>query len=102
MRDDKLKPRLVREQIKDSIVTYGNGYSLFDNTIAYKNYSFNIELVHRRYSGNAKAIIKGIGIVICVYVSPETDQFWLINHRLFVLYLKRLWAWIRYQVKLAF
>ena len=41
------------------------------------------ELVRRQYSGNAKAIIRGIGIVTCVYVNPETNQFWLINYRLF-------------------
>lgn len=80
---DKLKPRLVWEQVKDSIVTSPNGYLLFDDTVADKNYSFSIELVRRQYSGNAKAIIKGIGIVTCVYVNPETNQFWLLNYRLF-------------------
>lgn len=85
LRDDKLKPRLVWEQVKDSIVLSPNGYLLFDDTVADKNYSFNIELVRRakRYSGNAHQIIKGIGIVTCVYVNPETNQFWLINYRLF-------------------
>ena len=83
LRDDKLKPRLVWEQVKDSVVVSENGYLLFDDTVADKNYSFNIELVRRQYSGNAKAIIKGIGIVTCVYVNPDTNQFWLINYRLF-------------------
>jgi len=80
---DKLKPRLVWEQVKDSIVFSPNGYLLFDDTVADKNYSFNIELVRRQYSGNKQAIIKGIGIVTCVYVNPETNQFWLVNYRLF-------------------
>ena len=40
-------------------------------------------LVRRQYSGNAHAIIKGIGLVNCVYVNPETDQFWLLDYRLF-------------------
>ncbi len=83
LRDDRLKPRLVWEQVKDSIVFSENGYLLFDDTVADKNYSFNIELVRQQYSGNAKAIIRGIGIVTCVYVNPETNQFWLINYRLF-------------------
>ncbi len=47
------------------------------------NYSFAIELVRRQYSGNTKSIIKGIGIVTCVYVNPETDQFWIIDYRIF-------------------
>lgn len=80
---DKLKPRLVWEQVKDSIVTSPSGYLLFDDTVADKNYSHSIELVRRQYSGNAKTVIKGIGIVTCVYVNPETNQFWLINYRLF-------------------
>ena len=51
--------------------------------MADKNYSFAIALARRQYSGNAKAVIKGIGIVTCVYVNPDTNQFWLINYRLF-------------------
>src|SRR5215213_1539689 len=83
LRDDKLKPRLMWEQVKDSLVTSSIGYLLFDDTVADKNYSFAIELVRRQYSGNAHAVIKGIGIVTCLYVNPETNQFWLINYRLF-------------------
>jgi ribosome modulation factor len=72
----------VGEQVTDSIVFSENGYLLFDDTVADKNYSFAIELVRRQYSGNAKAIIKGIGIVTCVYVNPDTNQFWLAGYRL--------------------
>ena len=58
---DKLTPRLLWEQVKGSIVTSPNGYLLFDDTVADKNYSFSIELVRRQYSSNTKSIIKGIG-----------------------------------------
>ena len=80
---DKLTPRLVWAQVIDSIVTSPDGYLLFDDAVADKNYSFAIELVRRQYSGNAHAIIKGIGIVTCVYVNPETAQFWIIDYRIF-------------------
>ncbi len=83
LRGDKLTPRLLWEQVKNSIVTSPNGYLLFDDTVADKNYSFAIELVRRQYSGNAHGIIKGIGIVTCVYVNPETEQFWIIDYRIF-------------------
>lgn len=83
LRQEKLKPRLVWEQVKDSIELSENGYVLFDDTIADKNYSFAIELVRRQYSGNTKSIIKGIGIVTCVYVNAQTNQFWLIDYRIF-------------------
>jgi hypothetical protein len=39
--------------------------------------------VRRQYSGNAKAVIKGIGVVPCVSVHPDLDQFWLIDSRLY-------------------
>jgi len=48
-----------------------------------KNYSHQIELVRRQWSGNAQAVIKGIGVVNCVYVNPETDQFWIIDYRVY-------------------
>ena len=83
LRDDKLKPPLVWEQVKDAIVWSASGYLLFDDPVADKNYSHSMDLVRRQYSGNAHAVIKGSGIVTCVYVNPETNQFWLINDRLF-------------------
>lgn len=72
---DKLTPRLLWAQVKSSIVTSPHGYLLFDDTVADKNYSFAIELVRRQYSGNAHAIIKGIGIVTCVYVNLNLPPY---------------------------
>lgn len=83
LRNEKLKPRVIWEQVRDSIVFSENGYLLFDDTVADKNYSFAIELVRRQYSGNTKSVIRGIGIVTCLYVNPELNQFWLINYRIF-------------------
>jgi hypothetical protein len=40
-------------------------------------------LVRRQYSGNAGGVIKGIGVVTCVYVNPHTDEFWLLDFRLY-------------------
>ncbi len=83
LRDDKLTPRLVWEQTTGQIIMSPNGYLIFDDTVADKNYSSAIELVRRQYSGNTKSVIRGIGIVTCLYVNPELDQFWLIDYRLF-------------------
>lgn len=41
------------------------------------------ELVRRQWSGNAKKIIKGIGIVTCVYVNPQLNRFWMIDYRIY-------------------
>lgn len=83
LRDDKLTPRLVWEQVTGSVITSPDGYLLFDDTVADKNYSREIEVVRRQYSGNAKAVIRGIGLVTCVYVNPETAQFWVVDYRIF-------------------
>jgi len=83
LRDDKLTPRMVWEQTKGHIVTSPNGHLIFDDTVADKNYSRAIELVRRQWSGNTHSVIRGIGIVTCIYVNPETEQFWLIDYRIF-------------------
>lgn len=57
------------------------GYLLFDDTVIDKRHSFSTELVRRQWSGNAKRVIKGSGVVTCVYVNPETAAFWLIDYR---------------------
>jgi len=56
---------------------------IFDDTVADKNYSRSIELVRRQWSGNTHSVIRGIGIVTCVYVNPELGKFWLIDYRIF-------------------
>lgn len=83
LRDDKLTPRLVWEQTTAQIIISPNGYLLFDDMVADKNHSRSIELVRRQWSGNTKSVIRGIGIVTCLYVNPDTLQCWLIDYRIF-------------------
>jgi len=80
---ERLTPRLVWENVQAEVVPTPKGYLLFDDTVLDKRYSTKIELVRRQYSGNAGGVIKGIGVVTCVYVNPATDQFWLIDFRLY-------------------
>jgi hypothetical protein len=83
LRGERITPRLVWENVADQVVTTAQGYVVFDDTVLDKNASIAIELVRRQYSGNAKAVIKGIGVVTCVYVNPSLDQFWLIDYRIY-------------------
>ena len=80
---DRITPRLVWDKVRDQVVPTPQGYVIFDDTGLDKNYSAMIELVRRQYSGNAKAVIKGIGVVTCVYVNPVIDQFWVIDYRIY-------------------
>ena len=83
LRGERITPRLIWENVRGQVVPTPRGYILFDDTVLDKNYSFAIELVRAQYSGNAKTVIKGIGVVTCVYVNPDTDQFWLIDYRIY-------------------
>jgi len=83
LRGEKITPRLIWDNVRSQLVLTERGYVIFDDTVLDKNYSHSIELVRRQYSGNAHGVIKGIGVVTCVYVNPATDQFWLIDYRIY-------------------
>jgi hypothetical protein len=83
LRQEKMTPRLLWDNVQGEIIYSPNGYVLFDDTIVDKNYSPCIELVRRQWSGNVKSVIKGIGVVTCVYVNPELDDFWAVDYRLY-------------------
>lgn len=80
---DEIRPRLVWENVKDQVIQTTYGFLVFDDTVIDKNFSKNIELVRSQYSGNAHKVIKGIGVVTCVYVNPKIDQFWIIDYRIY-------------------
>jgi len=80
---DEIRPRLVWENVKSEVRPTAAGFLVFDDTVIDKNFSHRIELVRRQYSGNAHGIIKGIGVVTCVYVNPQTNQFWIIDYRIY-------------------
>jgi hypothetical protein len=81
--DDEIRPRLVWENVASQVNPSAYGFFVFDDTVLAKSFSRQMELVRRQYSGNAHGIIKGIGVVTCVYVNPETDQFWIIDYRIY-------------------
>jgi hypothetical protein len=107
----KLSPSLVWEHSKKEIIISTKGYLLFDDTILDKSYSNNIEGVRNQYSGNAKEVIKGIGVVTCVYVNDEENKFCLIDYRIFnpdkdgltkIDHVKEMLDKAHYQKKLPF
>lgn len=83
LRDGLVSPALVWAQIKDTIAYSENGYLVFDDSVSDKRHSSAMELVRRQYSGNAHAVIKGIGVVNCVYVNPDSGEHWIIDWRVY-------------------
>jgi hypothetical protein len=80
---DEIRPRMVWENVKEQVTTTPYGFLVFDDTVIDKSFANQIELVRRQYSGNAHGVIKGIGVVTCVYVNPKIDQFWIIDYRIY-------------------
>ena len=83
LRGEKVTPRLLWENVKSLLSPTPKAYLLFDDTVLDKRYSTSIELTRRQYSGNEHRVIRGIGLVSCVYVNGETGQFWVIDYRLY-------------------
>lgn len=80
---ERITPRLVWDNVQDDLVVDEQGYLLFDDTVLDKNHSRKIEPVRRQYSGNEKRVIRGIGLVSCVYVNATLNRFWVIDYRLY-------------------
>jgi len=80
---ETLTPRLLWEQVKPLLVECLDAFLLFDDTVLDHRFGPKIEGVRRQWSGNEKRVIRGIGVVSCVYVNPTTGQFWVIDYRVF-------------------
>lgn len=83
LRTDKLTGRIIWEHVQGDIVFSSKGCLVFDDSILDKSHSHCIELVRLQYSGNAHGLIKGIGMVNCLYVNPDSGQYWVIDYRIY-------------------
>ena len=83
LKRDRVTPEQVWNASKDQIVLSRNGFIIFDDSVLDKNHSRKIGLVYKQYSGNEHRVIRGIGLINCVYVNPETGEFWLIDYRIY-------------------
>jgi hypothetical protein len=83
LQNDNVTPEIVWEQVKGVIEVDPDAFLVFDDSVLDKNYSHKIELVRLQYSGNAHGLIKGIGVVNCLYVNPRTKRYWIIDWRVY-------------------
>lgn len=81
--EDRVTPYTLWEMVQGQIVTSPLGFVIFDDMVLAKRHGPHMDLVRQQWSGNAKQVIRGIGVVTCVYVNPETHQFWIIDYRVF-------------------
>jgi hypothetical protein len=83
LREEKLTPRLLWEQVKPLLCSHPDAYLIFDDTVLDHRFGPSIEVVRRQWSGNEHRVIEGIGVVNCIYVHPESGEFWVIDYRIY-------------------
>lgn len=69
LKNEKLTPRQLWDNVKDLIARHEQAYLIFDDTVIDKQYAIEIEPSQRQYSGNAHGVIQGIGLVNCIYIN---------------------------------
>ena len=80
---EKFDHQYLWRNVQQEIVTNTEGYLIFDDTVINKEYGRKIELVRQQYSGNKHKVIRGIGVVNCIYFHPKIEQFWIIDYRIY-------------------
>lgn len=80
---EKLTPRLLWDNVKDVIEIDEEASLIFDDTVIDKRHSEEIELTRWQYSGNEHGVIRGIGLISCLYVNPRIGKLWVIDYRIY-------------------
>ena len=83
LQEDDVSPSVVWLAVRSAIHYSENACIIFDDTVLDKRHSFHIELVRRQYSGNEHGVIKGIGVVNCLYVNLDTGEYWIVDWRVY-------------------
>lgn len=83
LKNEKLTPRILWDNVKDLIEINDHAYLVFDDTVIDKRHAIEIEPSKRQYSGNEHGVIQGIGLVNCVYVNHEIGKFWVVDYRIY-------------------
>lgn len=81
---DHVTPHVLWARVRgDVVVPPGGGFLVFDDTVLDKNHSRHMAFVRKQWSGAEHHVVRGIGVVTCVYVNPALDRFWVIDYRLY-------------------
>jgi hypothetical protein len=74
---------LLWEKVCSELENHPHASLIFDDTVLDKRFSSKIELVRRQYSGNEHRVIRGIGLISCIYFHPETGHYSVIDYRIY-------------------
>jgi hypothetical protein len=74
---------LIGKKVGSELQNHPEAYLIFDLTVLDKTFSSKIELVRRQYSGNEHRVIRGIGLISCIYVNGETGYYSVIDYRIY-------------------
>ena len=80
---DDVSQNAVWQSVAHLVRRSGNACLIFDDSVLDKRHSFKIELVRSQYSGNEHGVVKGIGVVNCLYVNLDTNDYWIIDWRVY-------------------
>lgn len=83
LKNEKLTPRLLWDNVKDVIEADNQAYLVFDDTVIDKRYALEIETSKRQYSGNEHRVIQGIGLINCIYVNHKIGKYWVVDYRIY-------------------
>jgi hypothetical protein len=78
-----LRPRHLWEKVAPLLEQHEEAFLLFDDTVLDKSFGPQIEMTQKQWSGNAHGIVRGIGLVSCVYVHPHSGHFWVMDYRVY-------------------
>ncbi len=80
---DDVSQTAVWQSVAHLVRRSGNACLIFDDSVLDKRHSFKIERVRSQYSGNEHGVVKGIGVVNCLYVNLDTNDYWIIDWRVY-------------------
>jgi hypothetical protein len=83
LNSENLTPFVIWEKVRSELQSHPEACLIFDDTVLDKRFSSKIELVRRQYSGNEHRVIRGIGLISCIYINPETGYYSVIDYRIY-------------------
>jgi hypothetical protein len=79
LKESRLKPKFIWEQVEDEIIQSPKGCLVIDKTVLEHKNSNKIEGAYKQWSGSSHDIVMGIGLVNLIYFNPEINRFWILD-----------------------